>query len=129
MWRGPVQACFSAYATLFSQGSNAVPYSYDLGDLAAYHRVYDGAMTFWREALPSHFLLTVNYTALVLSPEAALHRVVDFVGLPRDPSSASPPRHVHGAAREACEPGGRPDGRRGRRGARGARGQDLGFTI
>ena len=86
MWREPVQACFSAYATLFSQGSNAVPYSYDLDDLAAYHRVYDGAMAFWREALPSHFLLTVNYTELVLSPEAALHRVVDFVGLPWDPS-------------------------------------------
>ena len=86
MWREPVQACFSAYATLFSQGSNAVPYSYDFGDLADYHRVYDGAMAFWREALPSHFLLTVNYTELVLSPEAALHRVVDFVGLPWDPS-------------------------------------------
>ena len=34
----------------------------------------------------NNFLLTVNYTELVLSPEAALHRVVDFVGLPWDPT-------------------------------------------
>ena len=109
MWREPVQACFSAYATLFSQGSNAVPYSYDLIDLAAYHRVYDGAMAFWREALPSHFLLTVNYTELVLSPEAALHRVVDFVGLPgtrrsvpRLPFIARPRAHGERAQREGA---------------------------
>ena len=81
MSRAAVQSCFSAYGTLFAQGRDAVPYSYDLRELAAYHRAYTRMMRFWHRVVPPSFLMDVDYERLVSRPDEVLREVTEFVGI------------------------------------------------
>ena len=76
--RDPVDTCLSNYQRLFSSG---VPYSYDLGELGLYYRLYERLMDHWRTVMPPGRILDVDYEAVVAAPEPELHRVLDFCGL------------------------------------------------
>jgi len=86
MVRDPVETCFSNLRELFSE-ANA--YSYDLGDLAHYYRLYRQLMKHWQARFPGR-ILDVEYAALVADPQAQMQRVVEFCGLSFQPAMLSP---------------------------------------
>ncbi len=80
--REPADTCLSCYAQKFNRGQ---AFSYDLRDLGHYYRLYLQLMEHWRAVLPGH-VLDVDYEKLVADPEAEARRMVEFCGLPWDPS-------------------------------------------
>lgn len=75
--RHPMDSGYALYKTLFRMGC---PYSYDLGDLAAYQLAHRRLMDHWRAVLPGRFL-DVDYEALVTDQEAVSRRIVAHCGL------------------------------------------------
>jgi tetratricopeptide (TPR) repeat protein len=82
MVRDPVETCFSNLRELFSEAN---PYSYDLQELAAYHRQYRALMMHWHQRFPGR-ILDVDYARLVREPEVVLREACDFCGLTFDPA-------------------------------------------
>ncbi|WDS37345.1 sulfotransferase [Pseudoxanthomonas sp.] len=82
MVRDPVETCFSNLRELFS---DANPYSYDLQELAAYHRQYRALMAHWHRRFPGR-ILDVDYAHLVRKPEEVLRKICGFCGLDFDPA-------------------------------------------
>ncbi|MDB6083597.1 MAG: sulfotransferase family protein [Gammaproteobacteria bacterium] len=83
MQRHPIDTCLSIYfQNFFSMG----PYANDLGNLAHYYGEYIRIMGQWRATLPSTALLEVPYEALLEDQEGWTRRMLDFIGLPWDPS-------------------------------------------
>lgn len=80
--RHPLDVCLAMYKTLFRM---AYPYSYDLHDLARYWLAFDGLMTHWRNALPAHQLLEVDYEQLVVDPETNARRLIAHAGMDWEP--------------------------------------------
>jgi len=78
--RDPMDVCYAMYKTLFRM---AYPFSYDLGDLARYHRAYEGLMAHWRAVLPGAFL-EVRYEDLIANQEPVTRELLAFCGLPWD---------------------------------------------
>ncbi len=85
--RDPVEACFSCFRTLFTQGTQE--FSYDLGDLAAYWRDYDRLCRHWAALYPERFR-TQHYEALVENPQGQTRQLLDFCAVPFDPACLSP---------------------------------------
>ena len=83
MRRHPLDTCLSVY---FQNFFNVSPYANDLNDLAHYYGQYLRIMQHWRATLPGDALLEVSYEDLVRDTESWARRMVDFVGLPWDPS-------------------------------------------
>ncbi len=83
MRRHPIDTCLSIYFQTFS---TTHPYANDLDNLAHYYQEYARMMQHWREVLPATTLLEVPYEALVADQEAWTRRMVEFIGLPWDPS-------------------------------------------
>ncbi|MBS0558180.1 MAG: sulfotransferase [Proteobacteria bacterium] len=81
--RDPVESCFSCFRTLFSHANQ--PFSYELGDIAAYWRDYDRASRHWQALYPKAFRAQ-QYEALVADPEAQTRELLDFCGLDFDPA-------------------------------------------
>ena len=81
MRRAPMDVCFSNLRTLFGQ---IAAYSYDLGEMAAYHRGYEALMAHWRAVLGDR-LIDVDHPALVADPEATMRGVLAHLGLDWDP--------------------------------------------
>ncbi len=81
--RNPMDACYAMYKTLFRM---AYPFSYDLSDLARYWLGYHRLMAHWRKVLPAGRLLEIDYEGLVAEQETVSRRLVDFTGLPWQPS-------------------------------------------
>lgn len=77
--RDPMDTCFSCYSKLFLNGLN---YTYDLGELGRYYRMYESLMTHWREVLPEDAMVEVQYETLVRDFENEVRRIVDYCGLP-----------------------------------------------
>lgn len=75
--RNAMASGYALYKTLFRMGC---PYSYDLGDLAAYMLAYRRLMDHWRAVLPGR-VLDVDYEALVTDQEAVSRRIIDHCGL------------------------------------------------
>lgn len=75
--RGAMDGCYAMYKTLFRMG---YPFSYDLGDLAAYRIAYERLMTHWREALPGR-MIEIDYEALIAAQESESRRLVAACGL------------------------------------------------
>jgi tetratricopeptide (TPR) repeat protein len=71
--RDPRDTCFSCYSKLFLNGLN---YTYDLGELGRYHRLYESLMAHWRATVPD--MLEVQYEALVGDFEAEAQRIVAY---------------------------------------------------
>lgn len=76
--RGPMDACYAIYKTLFRM---AYPFSYDLDDLARYWLGYDALMAHWRRLLPAERFLEIDYEDLVANQEAVSRRLVAHAGL------------------------------------------------
>ncbi|MDP1631684.1 MAG: sulfotransferase [Caulobacter sp.] len=75
--RDPMDSGYALYKTLFRMGC---PYSYDLGDLAAYQLGHGRLMDHWRTVLPGRFL-DVDYETLVTDQEAESRRIIAHCGL------------------------------------------------
>jgi tetratricopeptide (TPR) repeat protein len=80
--RDRLDTCLSCFATLFA--GQALPYAYDLGELARYYRAYEGLMANWRALLPADRFIEVDYESLINDFEAEARRLVAFCGLPWD---------------------------------------------
>ncbi len=79
--REPADTCFSCYSKLFLNGLN---FTYDLGELGRYYKMYEKLMMHWREALPSGVMLDVRYETLTGDLEGEARRIVAFCGLDWD---------------------------------------------
>ncbi|MBC7657603.1 MAG: sulfotransferase, partial [Frankiaceae bacterium] len=77
MTRHPMDTCFSNLKELFT---DAYPYSYDLGELAAHYGRYRRLMAHWHEQFPGR-VLDVSYEALVADPISESQRVFAHCGL------------------------------------------------
>jgi hypothetical protein len=72
-----MDGCYAMYKTLFRMG---YPFSYDLGDLAAYRIAYERLMAHWRGALPGR-MVEIDYEALIADQEGESRRLVAACGL------------------------------------------------
>ncbi len=80
--RDPLDTCYAVYKTLFF---NAYSYSYDLRELADYYVGYRTHMDHWHRVLPDR-ILDVTYEEFVREPESQARRVLEWCGLPWQPS-------------------------------------------
>ena len=84
--RDAVETCFSCYRQLFRDG---VLYSYDLDEMAEHYRDYERLSAFWLRLHPQH-VLDFPYETLVRQPEAQIRHLLNFCGLPFDPTCLTP---------------------------------------
>ncbi len=75
--RHPLATGYAVYKTLFAQG---YPFSYDLGEIAAYYSSYRRLMALWHSTLPGQ-ILDVPYEHLVRDPQGEGRRVFEYCGL------------------------------------------------
>jgi tetratricopeptide (TPR) repeat protein len=80
--REPMAACFAMFKQVLIDGSD---FTYDLHDLGRYFTEYVGLMDHYQTALPGkiHFL---KYEDLVENTEGEVRRLLDYCGLPFEPS-------------------------------------------
>lgn len=94
--RDPIDTCVSCYSKLFHPGQ---PYSYNLGELGRYFRLYAEEMNHWRSVLSADAMLEVAYEDVVDEIEAQARRMVEFCGLPWDDRCADRCINFHRARR------------------------------
>jgi tetratricopeptide (TPR) repeat protein len=75
--RDPLDVCLSNY---FQHFAHAHEFAYDLGEIAAFHRLYERLMAHWQRVLPGR-ILDVHYEDLVQNSEAVSRQLVDHLGL------------------------------------------------
>lgn len=75
--RAPIDNCFAMFSTLFGSG---YPFSYDFGDLAAYHGAYRELVAHWEDSLGDQ-LLVVDYETFVGAPAREGARVAAHCGI------------------------------------------------
>lgn len=80
--RDPIETCFSIYKQNFS-GSHA--YSNDLEELGQYFNAYQSLMAVWQQRFPG-CIYTVNYEALIQSPDSEISNLLHFCGLDTEPA-------------------------------------------
>ncbi len=80
--RTPLDACHAIYKFLFNL---AYPWSYDLGDIAAYYTGYRRLMDRWREALPGR-IIEVTYEDVVRNLEPEARSLLTRLGLEWEPA-------------------------------------------
>lgn len=81
--RHPIDTCLSIYFHYLSQ---LHPYANDFDNMAHYYREYLRITDHWRSVLPASAYLEVPYEALIADQEQWSRRMVEFLGLPWDPS-------------------------------------------
>jgi Tfp pilus assembly protein PilF len=81
--RNPMDTCFSCYAIRFTLGHE---YSYDLGTLGRQYLRYSKLMKHWHNVLPLGRILDVRYEDNISDHEREARRMLDYLGLPWDPS-------------------------------------------
>lgn len=77
--RDPLDTCVSCFSKLFTTGH---AFSYELGELGRFYRLYQELMQHWRDVLPAGRMLEVRYEDVVDDMETQAHRLVEFCGLP-----------------------------------------------
>lgn len=87
-WRAPMDVCFSNLRMLYG---GFAPWSYDQGELAAWHQAHAGLMAHWRSVLGPR-LLDVAHEDLLQAPEATLRRVLGHLDLGFEPAVLTPER-------------------------------------
>jgi tetratricopeptide (TPR) repeat protein len=80
--RHPMACCFSIFKQHFARGQN---FAYSLDDLARYYRDYVELMAHFDTVLPGR-IHRVNYETMVSDTESEVRRLLDYCGLPFDPS-------------------------------------------
>lgn len=79
--RDAVATGWSIFRTFFP--ARGLEFSFDLADIAAYTRLHDDLMAFWKERLPGR-IHELDYEALTENQEAQTRRLLDICGLPWD---------------------------------------------
>ena len=87
MTRDPLDCAWSCFRTNF--GGNAMPWSYDLADIAAHFRIETGLLAQWQEILGDRLLL-VPYESLVTEPDVWIRRILAHCGLTEEPQIFAP---------------------------------------
>jgi tetratricopeptide (TPR) repeat protein len=80
--RDPVDTCLSCFSILFE--GDAIPYSYDLGELGRFYRSYDALMAHWRAVLRPGLMIEVQYEEVVADLENQARRIIAHCGLEWD---------------------------------------------
>lgn len=81
--RNPLDTCLSCYTKLFTEGQL---YSYDLIELGQYYQCYEQIMAHWRQILPAHAWLDIEYESIVNYLEDEVKALITFCDLPWDPA-------------------------------------------
>jgi len=81
--RDALDTCFSCYQQLF-EGAN-IPFSYDLQELGAFHRLYRDYMSHWQQVLPVQ-PFELHYEKLVEDIESETRKLLGYCGLEFDPA-------------------------------------------
>lgn len=79
--RDPIDVCYSCYKRVFNLA--ALPFAYDLGNLAGKYRDYRRIIRHWNRVLPGK-IHTVQYEQLVARQEDVTRALLDHCGLPWD---------------------------------------------
>ncbi|WP_404420903.1 tetratricopeptide repeat-containing sulfotransferase family protein [Thalassospira australica] len=77
--RDAMDTCFSCYSRRFGSTQN---FSYDQRELGAFYNSYLKFMEYWRNVLPAHRFIEVDYEDIVDDLEGQARRLVNFTGLP-----------------------------------------------
>jgi hypothetical protein len=85
--RDPLDRAWSCFRTNFS--GSAVPWSYDLEDIAAHFRLEDRLLAQWQAILGDR-LLVLSYEALVSDPMTWIRRILTHCGLAEEPQVFAP---------------------------------------
>jgi tetratricopeptide (TPR) repeat protein len=80
--REPMACCLSNLKQLFAQGQE---FAYSIDDIARYYTTYLDLMAHWDAVLPGR-VLRVFHEDVVADLEGNVHRILDFCGLPFEPS-------------------------------------------
>jgi hypothetical protein len=80
--RHPLACCFSGFKQHFAMGQN---FSYSLEDIGKYYRDYVELMAHFDGVLPQR-VHRVFYETLVQDTESEVRRLLDYCGLPFEPS-------------------------------------------
>jgi len=78
--RDPLETCFACYRTPFSHGQ---AFTYDIAELAAYWREYEGLVRIWHARYPGRIFDQV-YEDLIAQPEMQIRRLLDACDLSFD---------------------------------------------
>jgi tetratricopeptide (TPR) repeat protein len=81
--RNPVASGLSCYQHVFNKDN--MSFSYGLGDIAEYYKLYAGLMQHWHRLLPGK-VLDVDYEDVISDPEAQLRRVLAHAKMEFDPA-------------------------------------------
>lgn len=81
--RDPMDSCFSCFTHLFK---HSMLFAYDLTALGNYYELYAQAMQHWQSVLPSSVMFDLPYEKMIADHEAFSKQLVEFIGLPWDPS-------------------------------------------
>ena len=79
--RGAMDSCLSNFRQLFATENLNYDYSFDIEDIAALYRDYDGLMTHWQSSLPKSRFMQVGYEDIINDQETQTRRLLDFSGL------------------------------------------------
>ena len=77
--RDPTDSCFALYKAHFAGN---YPFSYDLGELAAYYAAFDRLMAHWKTVLSPEAFLEVAYEDIVADAAGQSRAILTFLGLP-----------------------------------------------
>lgn len=85
--RDPLDRAWSCFRMSFLGG--AMPWSYDLEDIALHFRLEDQLLAQWQQILGER-LLTVPYERLISDPATEIRRILAHCGLPEEPQVFAP---------------------------------------
>jgi tetratricopeptide (TPR) repeat protein len=88
--RHPIDTCLSILATI---PDATFDFAGDRGNLALYYRQYQRLMAHWRNVLPPHRFIEVDYEELVADPEPLIRRLILTCGLEWDDACLAPHRN------------------------------------
>jgi tetratricopeptide (TPR) repeat protein len=84
--RNPIDTCLSCYSKYFVAGQS---FSYNLTELGQYYRSYQDLMSYWRQTLPKHQFLEVDYENVVADIETETRRLTNFLDIEWSPEVLS----------------------------------------
>ncbi|MEK9877261.1 MAG: sulfotransferase, partial [Betaproteobacteria bacterium] len=93
--RDPAAVCWGNYTKYFAK--NSLAYCYSLSDILHYHRLYEGLMQFWHQALPGR-IYDLDYERLTENQEEEIRKLISSLGLDWDDACLSPQDNKRGVA-------------------------------
>jgi len=97
--RDAMDCCFSNFKQLFASGQQ---FTYGLGDIGHYYRLYVELMEHWDQVLPGR-VLRVQHEEVLADLEGSVRRMLDYCQLPFEPACVEfhrTQRKVHTASSE-----------------------------